>query len=83
MYPRHCTIVNKDGTFFSRAASLWVLIDQKLRQPISPKDSGITLPSSQNIEPPLKLSFKQRFVEGFGLKSCYSPQYCDIDFMAM
>lgn len=77
--PRYCIIKDETGKVIVRFGSLLTLIDLTTRKAVFPKEKGVILPEPSELEAPLRISMKQRAVEGTPIKSICEPQYSDLD----
>lgn len=78
-FPRYYIAKKMDGEILCKAGSLWMMIDQKTRQSISPKKSGIELPACIAFEAATNVFSSCKMVSGETFISEYNPQYSDLD----
>lgn len=79
MFPRFFIFTDAEGMEFGTASSLWMLMDVKTRESVSPESIGLTLSENTGVKPPMGMPGLADRVEGEARESLYHPVYTEID----
>ncbi|MGN1388885.1 MAG: acyl-ACP thioesterase domain-containing protein, partial [Bulleidia sp.] len=78
LFPRHCEIIDAEGSVIFRSCAIWALMDQKTRKTIMPAEHGIVI-SGEDLPEDLPWLMKIPQVSGESETFLHQASFSELD----